>query len=179
MARLLLVLGLVWLLYTAVRAVVALPPAGRRRVLGRLGWVIALALGVLVVTGRVHWLLAVLAPLAVGLRWLPRLLLSWPLLARLFSTARGPDPGPQHAGAGPHQGPEPGAGPRRPPPGGRPGTMTREEALEILGLEPGASREQIAQAHRRLMQKMHPDAGGTDYLAAQINRARDVLLERR
>lgn len=56
------------------------------------------------------------------------------------------------------------------------GVMSAEEALAILGLEPGADREQILQAHRRLMQKLHPDRGGNDYLAAQLNRARDQLL---
>jgi hypothetical protein len=56
------------------------------------------------------------------------------------------------------------------------GAMSREQALEILGLEAGASADDIRAAHRRLMQQMHPDKGGSDYLAAQINRARDVLL---
>lgn len=54
--------------------------------------------------------------------------------------------------------------------------MGREEALLVLGLEEGASEEAIVQAHRRLIQKLHPDRGGNDYLASQINRARDVLL---
>lgn len=54
--------------------------------------------------------------------------------------------------------------------------MSREEALQILGLKQGASREEIREAHRRLMQTCHPDHGGSDYLAARINAARDVLL---
>jgi hypothetical protein len=54
--------------------------------------------------------------------------------------------------------------------------MGRAEALLVLGLEEGASEEEIVQAHRRLIQKLHPDRGGNDYLASQINRARDILL---
>jgi len=64
--------------------------------------------------------------------------------------------------------------------GARPmgGDMTVEEAYAILGLAPGADAEAIKEAHRRLMVKLHPDHGGSDYLATKINRARDVLLHR-
>ncbi|MDX1492039.1 MAG: DnaJ domain-containing protein [Pseudohongiellaceae bacterium] len=54
--------------------------------------------------------------------------------------------------------------------------MTESLALEILGLHDGASRDEIVKAHRKLMQKMHPDRGGSDYLAQRINAARDYLL---
>jgi DnaJ-domain-containing protein 1 len=57
----------------------------------------------------------------------------------------------------------------------RRGAMTRTEALEILGLRPGATQAEIKEAHHRLMRAAHPDAGGSDWLAARINQARDVL----
>ena len=69
-----------------------------------------------------------------------------------------------------------GGGHTRPPPGPSV-SMDVAEALEILGLEPGASEEEIINAHRRLMQKIHPDRGGSDYLAGQINLAKDTLLK--
>jgi DnaJ family protein C protein 19 len=62
-------------------------------------------------------------------------------------------------------------GPKRPT-----GPMGKAEALDILGLKPGATAADIKAAHRRLMRAAHPDSGGSDWLAARINQARDVLL---
>ncbi len=71
------------------------------------------------------------------------------------------------------------AGGAPPPPGTRGGAMTRQEAYEVLGLAPGASEADIRAAHHRLMRTAHPDTGGSDWLAARVNMARDVLLGHR
>ena len=66
-----------------------------------------------------------------------------------------------------------GGGERRAPGSG---AMTEQEAYQVLGLEAGASTADIRKAHRRLMQRLHPDLGGSSFLAARINEAKDVLL---
>ncbi|MCJ8141485.1 DnaJ domain-containing protein [Ancylobacter sp. A5.8] len=68
---------------------------------------------------------------------------------------------------------EAGRGNAHPP---RRGAMTEEEAYEVLGLQPGAGPDDIRKAHRSLMKKLHPDQGGSNYLAARVNEAKDILI---
>jgi len=119
-------------------------------------WLIAAALLLLVATGRAHWLTA-----AVG-AVIPFLMRLYPLL-RLFLSARRFRPRSD--------------GQRQQPP--TTASLTEREAYEILGLEPGASREDIRAAHRRLIQRLHPDRGGSAYLAARINKAKALLIGKR
>jgi hypothetical protein len=84
---------------------------------------------------------------------------------------------PDRGGAGGGEDPQGGADARQRA-ARRSGKMTEEEAYQILGLQPGASAEDVGQAYRALMKKLHPDQGGTTYLAARVNEAKDVLLRR-
>jgi preprotein translocase subunit Sec63 len=69
------------------------------------------------------------------------------------------------------------AAPRAPRPQGTAPRMTRAEALEVLGLKEGASEDEVRAAYKHLIRKVHPDApGGSGYLAAKLNQAKQILL---
>jgi hypothetical protein len=91
------------------------------------------------------------------------------VLEAFLDRAHGPDWRGAGGGAGDQAGSSAGAASSG-------GAMTRDEAYEVLGLKPGAKESEIRDAHHRLMKKLHPDQGGSDYLAARVNRARDILL---
>ncbi len=137
-----------------------LSPARRRNVARWTLWIAIAA--VLLMLLRIGMPLLALAGAAIvaGLR------LAMPTLVRLLPLLFVQRLGAQ-AASRPAPGPTPQPDPR---------VMTRAEALEILNLREGASREEIQAAYRELIQKVHPDRGGSSYLASKVNRARDVLL---
>jgi DnaJ family protein C protein 19 len=113
----------------------------------------AAALLILVVTGRIPWLFAMLS---AATPWINKALTMKSMWQR-FNGSKPTEPPP----AGPISAVE----------------MTSEEALEVLGLEKGATDSEISLAHKKLIQKIHPDKGGSGYLASQINKAKETLLK--
>ena len=123
----------------------------------------------MVLTGRVHVLTAAVAALLPLLRKLPALLKFAPTISLLFgqNQQNGSD---NDDTATHHEYRQKSASS---------GNMSISEACEVLGVAPDCTDDEVVQAHRRLIQKLHPDRGGNDYLAAKINEAKSVLLKRR
>ena len=114
--------------------------------------------------GKLDWLFALVGVgIAFIVRMLPALLRYAPFLQRLWfmskSGQQGNGNGQDHRSATNN------------------GQMTVDQAYQVLGLKPGVTRQEIIAAHKRLMMKVHPDKGGSDFLAAQLNRAKEVLLK--
>ncbi len=120
-------------------------------ILGSLGAILA----ILALTGHLNIITAAIAGLVALLPRAMQFARYLPFVNRLYQ---------QHNQQQPHT----------PPPGRQ--AMSPDEAREVLGLKPGHTKEDVIQAHRRMMQKAHPDRGGSNYLAAQINKAKDTLL---
>ena len=132
------------------------PAAKRPRATLKLLFIIAVVfIVILTITGRLHWFGAALLTALIFVKKYSFLLLRvFPFLRTLLrgktkKTAQQPNNG----------------------------SLSRQEALDILGVPEGASHAEIIAAHKRLMQKLHPDQGGSNFLASQINQARDTLLK--
>ncbi len=158
MARIILLLALGILAYVAWQQLLRLSPEKRRNFLMRSGFFAVLGVVLLLAaTGRVHWIVAAFTAVLPFAKVLLGLLLrSLPFL-QLWLKKRQQ---------------------QQPPTSQENRILTEHEALQLLGLKPGASREEIIMAHKRLIQKLHPDRGGNDYIASQLNAARDLLLKR-
>ena len=164
MIRIYLVLLLIIVLYVAMRRLRKQSPEKLAKFMRITGlFVLITVLVLLGATGKLTWLLALIGvALAFISRMLPLLLRYAPDLQKLWmmfaSTRQNQGRASYSAGAG--------------------GKMTVAEAYEVLGLKPGVSRQEIIKAHKRLMLKVHPDKGGTDFLAAKLNEAKAVLLKK-
>lgn len=133
-------------------------------------WGVVLLLGVvcalLVVTGRLHILGAIFAALVPFFYRGWRAFQLWMLWRRIRNAGPGAGGNDEAAGGRERQSQRPASG-----------RMTLEEARDILNVAADAGRDEIIRAHRRLIQKVHPDRGGSDALAARVNEAKEVLLE--
>jgi len=155
---------LAWILLGATALLLALaglgwltrqPPGKVKSALIAIAMLTVAAVGlVLVLSGRLAGLVALIAGLSPWLSRATRLHAFWRMI-------RGQRPA--------------GSAPPPPPPQGE-SSLTRAQAFEILGLSPNAGPDEIRAAHLRLMQANHPDRGGSTWIAARLNQARDLLL---
>ncbi len=120
----------------------------------------------LAATGRLNWIFAAIGAALPAIWRVASLLRFLPWIRRLLGGASAAGASTTRSGASDNT-----------PAGRKEGPMTRAEAADMLGVPVDAERDEIVAAHRRLIQKLHPDRGGTDYLAARLNEARDRLLE--
>jgi hypothetical protein len=161
--RILLLLLPVMVIYFVIRWFQATPAQEINKKVKKLAWLfVILLLLLLAATGKLNVVFAMLGVvIAFIVRLMPVLLNYAPQLHRVW----------QLFGASQRQ--------QNDSHSSRPvsrGGMSRAEALDVLGLKPNASKQEIIDAHRKLISKLHPDRGGSDYLAAQINLAKKTLI---
>lgn len=134
-------------------------PAEKRNEAGKkyILYLLIAVLLIMVASGRAHWIMGVLAGLLAIAGRAAQLVQYVPMFKKIYddlngSTAQTADSVPSKQG------------------------MSREDAADVLGVNVNASSEEVRIAHKKLMQKVHPDRGGSDALAKQINRAKDILM---
>ena len=148
----------VWLVFSLIRYGINCEPKERHRLVYIVAVVLAsVVLLMLLLTGRIHYLAALAAAMLPFIKKLPALLRYIPLLSGLFIKKTEPKPSD------------------------RADTQANSDmpvslALQILELDEGATKDEVLDAHRKLMQKLHPDRGGSNFLAAQVNMAKDTLM---
>lgn len=151
-------IGIMWYLSWYHRAS---DNAKKRSLRTALLYAIAIALLLLVISGKIHWLFAIFSAV---IPWIHRVLAVSSLWSKLRQQTGG-ETATDWGNSGHRQSAR------------SIDSMTPQEALEILGLQPEAERAAIINAHRNLISRVHPDKGGTDYLASSINQAKKVLLK--
>jgi len=162
MIRVVMLLIVLALVFALMRWFLRTPAQEVAKIIKKSGWIILVVIFiVLTLSGKLNWLIALAGVVMAAIsRMLPIVLRYAPQLQRLWQWFY-------------HQKHQTQSQQRQ---NMQSGKMSREQAYEILGLKPGASEQDIIQAHRQLMQKLHPDLGGSDFLAAQINLAKKTLL---
>ncbi len=163
MIRIVILVAAVLGLYLLLRHFRGLNPAGQKKFwFWFLFSILFAGIIMLTVTGRLHVIAAVVAAMLPFARRILPVLRYIPVLRRFYKQSKGDSAGKEQGGGSSSA--------------SKSSALSRDEALQVLGLAAGATKEEIVDAHRKLIQKLHPDRGGNDYLAARINEAKDLLL---
>jgi DnaJ domain len=159
MIRLILIVAILLAIVIVLKQVKNTPPEQRKKLYLKVGiGLTAAVLLLLALMGRIHWIGGLVAAMVPVVR------AAFPYLLRFLPFFQ------QHISNKPQA-------EQQAPPQQAQVNVSLDEAYQVLGLEPGADKEAVIDAHRKLIQKMHPDRGGNDFLAAQINQAKEVLIK--